>query len=119
MGEHPVGQMGHSVVQNAAGDEVSALWSCKVDEGECGGLWYTLESSSACWSCSFIHAPKAGTQAAAQVGQDWDSQPSPALRSMGWPGAVHEKYLEPTQKLLVLNLWRASSSKELAPKQCR
>lgn len=46
----------------------------------------------------------------------WDSQPSPTLRSLGWPGAVCEKYLEPTPKLLVLKPWRASSSEELPPK---
>lgn len=83
--------------------------------GKRGWVGNALDGSSS-WSCSFIHAPSAAIQAAAQVGHDWDSQPSPTLGSLGWPGAVQEKYLEPTQKSQVLNLQRASSSEELALK---
>lgn len=99
------------MVGSVVGDEVSlpsraAGWMKEVVE-----VFDTLDSSSACWSSNFICA-----QAAAQVSHNWDSQPLPTLRSLGWPAPVHKKYLELTQKLLVLNLWRASSSEELAPK---
>lgn len=100
------------MIGHAVGDEVSLLCRAAGWMKEVVEFFDTLDSSSACWSSNFIHA-----QAAAQVGHDGDSQPLPTLRSLGWPGPVHKKYLELTQKLLVLNLWRASSSEELAPKR--
>lgn len=96
-------QMGCYVVGQVVGDEVSppcgaAGWM-EEEESHFGD---TLDSSSVCWSYNFIHAPSVSVQAAAQAGHDCNSQPSPTLGSLGWPGAVYEKYLEPTLKLLVL-----------------
>lgn len=83
--------MGHVVWDEVSPPCRAAGW---VEEEE--GFGNTLDSSSS-WSCNVIHTPSAGAQAAAQVDHNWDSWPSPTLGSLGWPGAVHEKYLESVQ----------------------
>ena len=63
-GECPVDQTGCYMVEHMLEDEIISLQGCRMDGGAFGN---TLGSSSS-WSCSFIHVPSTGTQAAAQVG---------------------------------------------------
>lgn len=75
-GECPVGQMW------AVGWRVQLglrFLPCRAPgwmKEEVEGFWDTLESSRAPRSCSILHAPGSGTQAAAQAGHPWNPQPS-------------------------------------------